>query len=88
MTNDRHTPGPCRCRVKNVRFSPGNPNGQFEVVYCVTHAKAREMRDTIKALLTCLDYLDADSADPDERKAVDDTLAEARTLLREIEGED
>ena len=79
----QHTPGSCGCRIKSVRFSPGNPNGQFEVIYCSLHAAAPEMLDFISTDLMNF-WPDKVQAHPD----VKILLAKARALLARVEGRD
>ena len=76
----QHTPGPCGCRVKSVQFSPGNPNGQFEVVYCPTHELAPEMVKILK-VLACI----ADNDGP-LATAYRHECEKARALLARLEG--
>lgn len=74
----QHTP--CGCRVKSVQFSLGNPNGQFEVVYCPTHALAPEMAEALRRLIHAIEVRKR------HPRNILGAMVQARALLARLEG--
>lgn len=76
---------PCDCKVKSVRFSPGNPDGQFEVVYCPLHVAAPKMLEELReALLWWHHRQDITRKHPQPTEPT--WVTGARALVAKIEG--